>query len=131
MPWILLLIGAVFEAVWATAMGMSDGFTELVPVVVVLVGLAGSMVGLGYAVRHIPIGTAYAVWTGVGAALTVSFAMITGAESVSVGKIIFISGIIAAVIGLKLVPDRQSADLQPPATAGSTESPHPPEKRTR
>lgn len=104
MPWIVLLISAVFEAVWATALGMSDGFSQPVPTVVFFVGLTLSMAGLGWASKFIPIGTAYAVWVGIGAALTVTFAMATGAESVSVGKVVFISGIIAAVIGLKLVP---------------------------
>ncbi|MGK0722877.1 DMT family transporter [Leucobacter sp. W1478] len=105
MPWLVLIISAVFEAVWATALGLSNGFTELVPSVVFLLALVVSMIGLGWSVRVIPIGTGYAVWVGVGAALTVSFAMVTGAESVSAGKIIFIAGIILAVIGLKLVPD--------------------------
>ena len=105
MPWIVLLGSAVFEAVWATALGMSDGFTRLTPTVVFLIAVTISMLGLGYAVSHIPIGSAYAVWTGVGAALTVIYAMATGTETASVGKIIFITGIVAAVIGLKLVPD--------------------------
>lgn len=104
MPWTVLLISAVFEAVWATALGLSNGFTEPIATVVFLVALAVSMAGLSWAVKYIPIGTSYAVWVGIGAALTVSYAMTTGTESISVGKIIFISGIIAAVIGLKLVP---------------------------
>lgn len=104
MAWIVLLISAVFEAVWATALGMSDGLSRPLPAVVFFVGLAVSMVGLGRAVKQVPIGTAYAVWVGIGAALTVGYAMVTGAEPTSVPKIIFIAGIIAAVIGLKLVP---------------------------
>ncbi|WP_017537659.1 DMT family transporter [Nocardiopsis halophila] len=104
MPWIILLISAVFEAVWATAMGMSEGFTEPGPTAVFAVALLASMVGLGRAVKHIPIGTGYAVWVGVGAALTVAYAMATGAEPVSAAKIVFIGGIILAVAGLKLVP---------------------------
>ena len=104
MPWIVLLISAVFEAVWATALGLSSGFTEPVPTIVFLIAAVASMIGLGWAVRVIPIGTGYAVWVGVGAALTVSFAMITGTETVSFGKMLFIAGIILAVIGLKLVP---------------------------
>lgn len=106
MPWIVLLISAVFEAVWATALGESNGLSELTPTIVFFAGLTVSMAGLGWAAKHIPIGTAYAVWTGVGAALTVIYAMATGTESVSVGKIIFISGIIAAVVGLKLAPGK-------------------------
>jgi len=116
MPWIVLLVSAVLEAVWATALGMSDGLSELAPTVVFFVAVVLSTLGLGHAARHIPIGTAYAVWTGVGAALTVSYAMATGTESVSVGKVIFISGIIAAVIGLKLVP--AGSDDAPPAPSG-------------
>ena len=115
MPWIVLLISAVFEAVWATALGESNGLSELTPTIVFFAGLVVSMVGLGWAAKHIPIGTAYAVWTGVGAALTVIYAMATGTESVSLGKIIFISGIIAAVVGLKLVPSK-------PGRAAETES---------
>ncbi|MBR8743946.1 multidrug efflux SMR transporter [Nocardiopsis sp. MG754419] len=106
MPWIVLLVSAVFEAVWATALGMSEGFTLLGPTVVFLVALAISMVGLGWAAKHIPIGTAYAVWVGLGAALTVFYAMATGGESVSAAKLVFLGGIIAAVVGLKLVPGK-------------------------
>ncbi|MDA2804111.1 DMT family transporter [Nocardiopsis suaedae] len=110
MPWIVLLVSAVFEAVWATAMGMSDGFSEPVPTAVFAVALAVSMVGLGWSVKHIPIGTGYAVWVGVGAALTVVYAMATGAEPVSGAKIVFIGGIILAVVGLKLVPGKKASD---------------------
>lgn len=123
MAWILLLVSAVFEAVWATALGMAGGFTEPVPTVVFLVALTLSMLGLGRAVREIPIGTAYAVWTGVGAALTVTYAMATGTESVSVGKVVFITGIIAAVIGLKLAPGAPRADADGASQAADGETP--------
>lgn len=114
MPWVILLASAVFEAVWATALGMSDGLSVLTPTVVFFVAVIISMLGLGWAAKHIPIGTAYAVWTGVGAALTVSWAMATGAESISLPKVLFISGIIAAVVGLKFVsPPRDDADAAP------------------
>ncbi|CAM3449015.1 multidrug efflux SMR transporter [Occultella aeris] len=109
MPWLILLLSAVLEAVWATALGQSDGFSELVPTIVFVVALTLSMLGLGRAMRSIPIGTAYAVWTGIGAALTVTYAIATGAESVSVWKVVFILGIIGAVVGLKLVPTRSEA----------------------
>lgn len=104
MAWIVLLISAVFEAVWATALGESEGFTRPVPTVVFLVAVTISMIGLGWAAKHIPIGTAYAVWTGIGAALTVTWAMATGTESVSALKIVFLTGIVGAVVGLKFVP---------------------------
>ncbi|WP_040837089.1 DMT family transporter [Nocardia brevicatena] len=108
MPWLILLASAVCEAVWATALGISDGLTEPVAAVVFVLALAASMVGLGRAVEHIPIGSAYAVWTGVGAALTVGYAMLTGTESVTLGKLVCIVGIIAAVAGLELIPDKRS-----------------------
>lgn len=104
MPWIILIGSGMLEAVWATALGLSNGFAEPVATIVFVVALVVSMAGLSWAVKYVPIGTSYAVWVGIGAALTVSYAMATGAETISVGKIIFISGIIAAVIGLKLVP---------------------------
>lgn len=119
MPWLVLLLSAVFEAVWATALGMSDGFRHLVPTVVFAVTAVISMLGLGWAAKHIPIGTAYAVWTGVGAALTVGWAMTTGTEAISTGKIIFMCGIIGAVIGLKLVPSPPAA----PVPGASDEAP--------
>ncbi|RCV58125.1 DMT family transporter [Marinitenerispora sediminis] len=115
MPWIVLVVSAVFEAVWATALGMSEGFTRLVPTLVFFVALTASMAGLGWAAKHIPIGTAYAVWVGIGAALTVLYAMATGGESVSAAKIVFLTGIIAAVVGLKLVPGRSERDTEPAA----------------
>ena len=104
MPWIVLLASAVLEAVWATALGYSEGFSQPLPSLVFVLALTLSMLGLGWAAKHIPIGTAYAVWTGVGAALTVVWAMATGTEPFSPWKAVFITGIVGAVIGLRLVP---------------------------
>ncbi|WP_406396848.1 DMT family transporter [Streptomyces uncialis] len=103
MSWVILLISAVFEAVWATALGLSDGLSKTVPTVVFFAGLALSMAGLGYAMIRIPISVAYSVWIGIGAALTVLYAMITGEEPTSPLKIVFLGGIILCVIGLKFV----------------------------
>lgn len=104
MAWTILLISAVFEAIWATALGASEGFSRLVPTIIFLIAIVISMLGLARAMREIPLGTAYAVWTGTGAALTVSYALVTGTEQASPLKIIFLTGIIAAVTGLKLLP---------------------------
>ncbi|GMA31989.1 DMT family transporter [Litorihabitans aurantiacus] len=101
--WTVLLVSAVLEAVWATALGLSAGFTLLAPTVVFGVALALSMVGLAIAMRAIPMGTAYAVWVGVGAALTVTWAMLTGVESASPAKVALLVGIVGCVVGLKLV----------------------------
>lgn len=105
MAWIILIVSGVFEAIWATALGESEGFSQPVPTTVFLVALAISMAGLGWAVKHIPIGTAYAVWVGIGTTLTVVYAMATGAEEFAWLKALFIAGIVLAVVGLKLVPD--------------------------
>lgn len=115
MAWIVLLASAVLEAVWATALGDSHGFTHPLPTAVFLVALALSMAGLGRATKEIPLGTAYAVWTGTGAALTVGVAMATGAEPVSWLKILFLLGIIVAVIGLKLAPEPTPVPDREPA----------------
>jgi quaternary ammonium compound-resistance protein SugE len=103
MAWIVLIISGVLEAVWATALGKSEGFTKLWPTVVFGAGLLLSMGGLALAMRTIPIGTAYAVWVGIGAALTVLYAMIFGGEPASLIKVLLILGLIGCVIGLKLV----------------------------
>ena len=103
MAWIVLVLSGVFEAVWATALGRSEGFTRLWPTVVFAVTMVVSMVGLAYAMRDLPVGTAYAVWVGIGATLTVVYAMATGAEPVSVAKVIFLVMIIGGVVGLKAV----------------------------
>jgi quaternary ammonium compound-resistance protein SugE len=109
--WIALVASGVLEAVWATALGRSQGFSEPLPTIVFLVALALSMGGLGWAAKRIPIGTAYAVWVGIGAALTVGFALATGAEEFSPLKALFLAGIVLAVVGLKLLPS-------PPADPG-------------
>ncbi len=103
MAWLVLVVSGVLEAVWATALGKSDGFTKLAPSIVFGVALILSMGGLAYAMRDLPTGTSYAVWVGIGAVLTVGYAMITGAESVSLIKAVLIVGIIGCIVGLKLV----------------------------
>jgi len=103
MSWIILVISGILEAVWATALGRSEGFTRLWPSVVFVVALAASMVGLAFAMRDIPVGTAYAVWVGIGAALTVGYAMFFGGEGVSLVKLLLVIGIVACVVGLKVL----------------------------
>ena len=103
MSWIVLIVSGVLEAVWATALGRSEGFTKLWPSVVFGVALVASMGGLAWAMRDIPTGTAYAVWVGIGAALTVIWAMVTGETDVSWAKLALIAGLVGCVVGLKLV----------------------------
>jgi quaternary ammonium compound-resistance protein SugE len=100
--WLVLVLSGVLEAVWATALSRTDGFTRLTPTVVFAVGLAASMAGLAYAMRGLPVGTAYAVWVGIGAALTAGYAMWAGQEPASVVRVLLLLGIVGCVIGLKL-----------------------------
>lgn len=103
MHWLVLVLSGVFEAVWATALSKSEGFTKVVPIIVFILGAAISMGGLGWALKEIPVGTGYAVWVGIGAGTTALWAMLSGAEPVRVVRILLLCGIIACVIGLKLV----------------------------
>ncbi len=103
MAWFVLVLSGVLEAVWATALGKSDGFTKPVPTTVFGVAIVASMAGLAYAMRTLPIGTSYAIWTGIGTALTVTYAMAFDGEAASGLKLLFIAGIVACVVGLKLV----------------------------
>ncbi len=99
--WLVLVISGVLEAVWATALGRSEGLSRLGPTVVFFAALAASMAGLAYAMRGLPVGTSYAVWVGIGAVLTVAYAMATGGETVSALKVLFLAMIVGGVIGLK------------------------------
>ena len=103
MAWLVLVLSGVLEAVWATALGKSDGFTKPLPTVIFFTALALSMAGLAYAMRTLPIGTSYAIWTGIGAALTVTYAMAFDGEAASVLKVLFILGIVGCVVGLKMI----------------------------
>ena len=102
MSWLVLVVSGVLEAVWATALGRSEGFTRPVPSIVFGLALVLSMLGLAFAMRELPVGTAYAVWVGIGAGLTVAYAMATGAEPVSVVRLLLILGLVGCVVGLKL-----------------------------
>jgi quaternary ammonium compound-resistance protein SugE len=102
MAWFVLVVSGVLEAVWAVALGRTEGFTRFAPSVVFLVAITASMGGLAYAMRTLPIGTAYAVWVGIGAALTVGFGMATGEEAVSAVKVLLLLGLVGCVVGLKL-----------------------------
>ncbi|WGD40155.1 DMT family transporter [Streptomyces cathayae] len=120
MPWVILFVSAVLEAVWATALGASDGLSEPVASVVFFIAVVLSMIGLSRAAKHIPIGVAYAVWTGTGAALTVTWAMATGTEEASVLKVLFLAGIIGCIAGLR---------LSKPGPPGNGPAPRSPEDR--
>lgn len=102
MAWLVLVLSGVLEAVWAVALDKSEGFSRLAPSLVFLMGIVLSMGGLAYALRTLPIGTAYAVWVGIGASLTVAYGMASGAESVTAVKVLLLVGLVGCVVGLKL-----------------------------
>ena len=102
MSWLVLVLSGVLEAVWATALGRTEGFTRLAPTAVFGVAIVLSMGGLAYAMRDLPVGTAYAVWVGIGAALTAGYAMWSGQEPVSVLRVLLLVGIVGCVVGLKV-----------------------------
>lgn len=103
MHWLVLVVSGVLEAVWATSLSRSEGLTRLGPSVLFGVALVASMAGLAYALRELPTGTAYAVWVGIGAALTVIYGMATGAETVSVAKVLLLIGLVSCIAGLKII----------------------------
>lgn len=103
MAWFVLVVSGLFEAVWATALGRSDGLTRLWPTVIFFVALVISMGGLAYAMKSLPTGTAYAVWVGIGASVAVGIAMLSGAEPFSWLRAALIAGLVGCIVGLKLV----------------------------
>ncbi|MEX0426920.1 multidrug efflux SMR transporter [Nocardioides sp. DS6] len=102
MSWLVLAVSGVLEAVWAVALGRSEGLTRLIPTLVFATGLGLSMGGLAYAMRTLPVGTSYAVWVGVGVTLTVAYEMASDGGSVSVAKILLMLGLVACLVGLKV-----------------------------
>lgn len=103
MDWVLLLASGVLEAVWATALGASKGLRRPLPTAVFAVATVASVYGLSLAMLTIPTGTAYAVWTAVGATLTVAWGMARGTEPATLVRVLLLVGIVACVVGLKVV----------------------------
>ncbi len=103
MHWIVLILSGMLEAVWATALGASEKFKKPVPSIIFVIALVGSMAGLAFAMTAIPTGTAYAVWVGIGAVLTVGLAIARGQEKATTVRILLLIGIVACVVGLKAV----------------------------
>lgn len=102
MPWIILVIAGLFEVAWATGLKYTHGFTKLWPSVFTIAAMAVSMYLLGIAVRSLPIGTAYGVWVGIGAAGTVLLGMTLLGEPVTTGRVVFLTLLIISIVGLKL-----------------------------
>ena len=108
-PWAVLFIAGLFEVVWAIAMDYSDGFTIWYYDVIVAVFLIGSTVLLAKALKMgIPVGTAYAVWTGIGAVGTIVISVALGNETLTLLKTLFVMMIIAGIIGLQVTSGHSS-----------------------
>lgn len=102
MPWIVLLVASLFEICWAVGLKYTAGFTKLWPSAATIVAMMLSMWLLGLAVRALPLGTAYAVWTGIGTVGTALLGMMLFAEPSDPVRLAFIGLIVLGVVGLKL-----------------------------
>jgi quaternary ammonium compound-resistance protein SugE len=103
MAWTYLFIAGVLEIVWAVGLKYTEGFTKPVPSVITGVAIVASMVFLALALRTIPVGTGYAVWTGIGAVGTAILGIVLFAEPATAARLVCIGLIVAGIVGLKLV----------------------------
>lgn len=103
MHWILLLLAGVFEVTWAIAMKYSDGFSVLIPSIVTVVGYILSAIFLAMALKQLPLGTAYAMWTGFGIIGTSVLGIFLFQEKLSIPQVICVMLIVIGIVGLKLL----------------------------
>jgi quaternary ammonium compound-resistance protein SugE len=103
MAWTLLLVAGLFEICWAIGLKYTDGFTRLAPSIFTVVTMIASVVCLAWAIRTIPVGTGYAVWTGIGAVGTALFGIALFGEPATVARLGCIGLIVAGIAGLKIV----------------------------
>ncbi|GIF02539.1 DMT family transporter [Actinoplanes siamensis] len=101
MAWLVLVVSGLLETVWAIALDRSAGFSRPVPTAVFGFAIVLSMLGLGYSLRTIPVGTGYAVWVGIGAVGTAIVGMLALGESTSLARILCLLLVVAGVVGLK------------------------------
>ncbi|GAB2607587.1 multidrug efflux SMR transporter [Streptomyces capparidis] len=101
MAWVLLVVAGLLEVGWAVGMKYTDGFTRLWPSVLTGAGIVGSMALLSYAAKSLPIGTAYGVWVGIGAAGAAVLGMVALGEPATAARIFFVCLLVVAVVGLK------------------------------
>jgi quaternary ammonium compound-resistance protein SugE len=103
MAWLILFVAGLFEIGWAIGLKYTDGFTKLVPSVLTVVAMAVSVILLGVALKTLPVGTAYAVWTGVGAVGTAILGIYLFGDPATTARLTSIGLIVAGIVGLKLV----------------------------
>ncbi len=102
MAWIILIIAGVFEIIWAVALKYSEGFTKLLPSAIFIIAAWLSFACLSYALKSIPMGNAYAVWTGIGAVGIAIVGMVWFSEPITIIRIVCIGLIVVGIIGLKV-----------------------------
>lgn len=102
-PWLILFVAGLFEVAWATGLKYSDGLTRPWPTIATIAAMAVSMGLLGFSVRTLPLGTAYAVWTGIGAAGTLILGIVLFGESAAPARIACAMLIICGIVGLKVL----------------------------
>ena len=103
MTWFILFVAGLLEVGWAVGLKYTEGFTRLLPSVLTLIAMAGSVILLGIAMRNLPLGTAYAVWTGIGTVGTAIAGMILLGEPAGALRLGCIGLIVAGILGLKLL----------------------------
>jgi quaternary ammonium compound-resistance protein SugE len=102
MAWIILFVAGLFEIGWAVGLKFTEGFTRPIPTVLTGISLVASMGLLGWAVKSLPLGTAYAVWTGVGAVGTAIVGILVFKEPATAGRLVCLALIVSGILGLKL-----------------------------
>ena len=103
MHWMYLFIAGLFEISWAVGLKFTHGFTHIIPSILTVIGMIASFYFLALALKHLPLGTAYAIWTGIGTIGTVVFGIILFKEPVTAMRLICIALIISGITGLKLL----------------------------
>jgi quaternary ammonium compound-resistance protein SugE len=102
MAWVILFFAGLFEVGWAIGLKYTDGFTKPVPTVLTVLSIIVSMALLGLALKSLPVGTAYAVWTGIGSVGTAILGIVLLGEPAAVARIVCIGLIVCGIVGLKL-----------------------------
>ncbi|MEE9100022.1 quaternary ammonium compound efflux SMR transporter SugE [Pseudomonas sp. QE6] len=102
MSWIILFVAGLFEVAWAVGLKYTEGFTRLVPSVLTALAMAASVGLLGLAMKNLPLGTAYAIWTGIGALGTVAVGIWLFGESMAPVRMLSVALILFGLVGLKL-----------------------------
>ena len=105
MAWVYLFFAGLFEVGWAVGLKFTDGFTRPLPTALTVAAMALSLGLLGLALKALPLGTAYAVWTGIGASGSVAAGLLLFGETLGVGRLLAIFAIIGGVVALKMLPE--------------------------